>query len=93
MRLFQLIFIIPGLAVALSACAPVRADITSAPQLSATTITTTTPVWFDMELVDVQTGETFKMSDYKGKVVLLETMAIWCPNCIVQSNELWEFCS
>jgi len=65
-RLFQLIFIIPGLAVALSACAPMRADITSAPQLSATTITTTTPVWFDMELVDVQTGETFKMSDYKG---------------------------
>jgi cytochrome oxidase Cu insertion factor (SCO1/SenC/PrrC family) len=87
-RLFQHILIMSGLAVALSACAPVRADITSAPQSSATTVTTTTPAWFDMELVDVQTGETFKMSDYKGKVVLLETMAIWCPNCIVQSNEI-----
>ncbi len=88
MRLFQLILIIPGLAVALSACAPVRADNTSAPQLSATTVATTTPDWFDMELIDVQTGETFTMNDYAGKVVLLETMAIWCPNCIVQSNEV-----
>lgn len=41
-----------------------------------------------MELVDVQTGETFTMNDYAGKVVLLETMAIWCPNCVVQSNEM-----
>jgi cytochrome oxidase Cu insertion factor (SCO1/SenC/PrrC family) len=87
-RLFQHILIIPGLAVALSACAPVRADNTPLPQSSATAVPATAPAWFDMELVDVQTGETFKMSDYKGKVVLLETMAIWCPNCIVQSNEI-----
>jgi peroxiredoxin len=48
----------------------------------------TTPEWFDMELVDAQTGETFTMNDYVGKVVLLETMAMWCPNCIVQANEI-----
>jgi len=47
-----------------------------------------TPEWFDMELVDAQTGETFTMNDYAGKVVLLETMAMWCPNCIVQANEI-----
>jgi peroxiredoxin len=41
-----------------------------------------------MELVDAQTGETFTMNDYAGKVVLLETMAIWCPNCTVQGNEI-----
>jgi cytochrome oxidase Cu insertion factor (SCO1/SenC/PrrC family) len=41
-----------------------------------------------MELTDVQSGETFTMNDYAGKVVLLETMAIWCPNCVVQSNEM-----
>lgn len=65
----------------LSAC------ITSA---SAPTIvsSTPTPAWFDIELTDVQTGETFTMNDYAGKVVLVETMAIWCPNCIVQANEV-----
>jgi len=41
-----------------------------------------------MELTDAQTGETFTMNDYAGKVVLLETMAIWCPNCVVQANEI-----
>ncbi|MEJ2759874.1 MAG: TlpA disulfide reductase family protein, partial [Anaerolineales bacterium] len=44
--------------------------------------------WFNYELVDVQTGETFTMDDYAGKVVLLETMAIWCPNCIFQGAEV-----
>ena len=47
-----------------------------------------TPEWFDIELTDVQTGETFTMNDFAGKVVLVETMAIWCPNCIVQANEV-----
>jgi peroxiredoxin len=41
-----------------------------------------------MELTDAQTGATFTMNDYAGKVILLETMAMWCPNCIVQANEV-----
>jgi len=49
-----------------------------------------TPEWFDIELTDVQTGETFTMNDYAGKVILVETMAMWCPNCIVQANEVRE---
>jgi cytochrome oxidase Cu insertion factor (SCO1/SenC/PrrC family) len=44
--------------------------------------------WFDIELTDAQTGETFTMNDFAGKVVLVETMAIWCPNCVVQANEV-----
>jgi len=48
---------------------------------------TDTPEWFDIELTDVQTGETFTMTNFAGKVVLVETMAMWCPNCIVQANE------
>ncbi|MCJ7534095.1 MAG: redoxin family protein [Anaerolineales bacterium] len=47
-----------------------------------------TPEWFNFELTDVQTGETFTMNDFTGKVVLVETMAMWCPNCIVQANEV-----
>jgi cytochrome oxidase Cu insertion factor (SCO1/SenC/PrrC family) len=46
------------------------------------------PEWFDYELIDVQTGETFTMNDYAGKVVLVETMAMWCPNCLFQANEV-----
>ena len=52
------------------------------------TSTPAAPAWFSMELTDVQTGETFTMNDYAGKVVLLETMAIWCPNCVVQAHEV-----
>jgi peroxiredoxin len=46
------------------------------------------PEWFGFELTDVQTGETFTMNDFAGKVVLLETMAMWCPNCTEQANEV-----
>ena len=58
---------------------------TAAPSVTATTAT---PEWFDMELVDAQTDETFTMNDFAGKVVLVETMAIWCPNCIFQGSEV-----
>ncbi|MFT3890943.1 MAG: redoxin family protein [Anaerolineales bacterium] len=57
----------------------------------ATQVPTTspeTPEWFSMEMTDVQTGETFTINDYAGKVVLLETMAIWCPNCLIQSGQV-----
>ena len=57
--------------------------------LATTTVSmTATPDWFDMKLTDVQTGETFTMNDYAGKVVLLETMAIWCPSCIIQATQV-----
>jgi len=49
---------------------------------------TDTLEWFDIELTDVQTGEIFTMNDFAGKVVLVETMAMWCPNCIVQAHEV-----
>jgi thiol-disulfide isomerase/thioredoxin len=51
-------------------------------------VTTDTPEWFDIELTDVQTGETFTMNDFAGKVVLVETMAIWCPNCVIQAHQV-----
>jgi peroxiredoxin len=46
------------------------------------------PDWFGFSLTDAQTGGTFTINDYAGKVVLLETMAIWCPNCTVQAHEV-----
>jgi peroxiredoxin len=46
------------------------------------------PQWFGFEMTDVRTGETFTINDFAGKVVLVETMAMWCPNCAVQANEV-----
>jgi thiol-disulfide isomerase/thioredoxin len=38
-------------------------------------------------MTDVHTGKTFAISDFAGKVVLIQTMAQWCPNCIFQEGE------
>jgi hypothetical protein len=46
------------------------------------------PDWFKTELVNVSTGETFRMADFQGKVVLIETMAMWCSNCLKQQQQV-----
>jgi hypothetical protein len=33
--------------------------------------------WLDTELVDVETGETFRISDFKGTPVLVKSFAVW----------------
>ncbi len=35
----------------------------------------------DFELTDINTGDTVKLSDMKGKLVLLTFWATWCPRC------------
>jgi len=44
--------------------------------------------WRDYELTDVNTGETFKISDFKGTPILLESFAVWCPTCTRQQQEI-----
>ncbi len=39
------------------------------------------PAWFGAALTNVRSGESFTLSDFKGKVVLVETLAMWCPIC------------
>ena len=46
------------------------------------------PVWMNTELKDVRTGETFRISDFEGKPILLESFAVWCPTCTKQQNEV-----
>lgn len=46
------------------------------------------PAWFDLEMTDVRTGDVFTINDFAGKVVLLETMAVWCPTCRKQGDEV-----
>jgi thiol-disulfide isomerase/thioredoxin len=54
--------------------------------------TATTPVtsvfWMNIELTDVVTGGTFKISDFRNKPILLESFAVWCPVCLRQQQEI-----
>ena len=61
---------------------------TTGESVKATETTASEWDWFSVVLTDAQTGQTFTMNDYAGKVILVETMAIWCPNCIRQANEV-----
>lgn len=36
----------------------------------------------------MSTGETFRIADHAGKVIIIESMAIWCSNCRAQQGEV-----
>lgn len=44
----------------------------------------------DIELTDVLTGETFKISDFAGTPILFESFAVWCPTCRKQQEKIKE---
>lgn len=46
------------------------------------------PDWFYVSLTDVDSGESFTVGDLHGKVVLVETLATWCPKCLSQQKEV-----
>lgn len=46
--------------------------------------------WWNTELRNVNNGETFSISDFEGKPILLESFAIWCPICTKQQRETKE---
>jgi len=46
------------------------------------------PAWFGATLVDVRTGQPFTINDLQGKVILVETLATWCSNCLKQQNQV-----
>jgi thiol-disulfide isomerase/thioredoxin len=48
----------------------------------------TAPDWFKIAMTDVRTDTTFTINDFAGKVVLIETIAQWCPNCLFQQGEM-----
>jgi cytochrome oxidase Cu insertion factor (SCO1/SenC/PrrC family) len=79
-------FILVVAALILTACSTPAAP--KAEQAAPTENSASKWDWFNIEMTDVRTGETFTMNDFAGKVVLVETMAMWCPNCVVQHNEV-----
>jgi len=46
------------------------------------------PAFFSAALTDVASGTDFTLADFKGKVVLLELFAQWCPTCLAQQREV-----
>lgn len=57
---------------------------------SGTTASTAKPTddaWRTTALVDTRSGETFTIDELKGKLVVIEPMAIWCSNCRIQQGE------
>jgi hypothetical protein len=60
----------------------------ASPSVSAPTVVLDRP-WATAELVDVATGQPFRIADLvaDGKVVFVETMAIWCTNCRAQQAD------
>jgi len=46
------------------------------------------PIWFSAKLADVNTGKSFQVADFQGKVVLVETMAVWCTTCLQQQGQV-----
>jgi hypothetical protein len=84
-RIFWIPVVLSSLVLA--ACSP-----STAPGVQTPTIPTPTPIpeWFTHALTDVRTGEGFTINDFAGKVVLIQAMAQWCPNCIFQQAETRE---
>jgi thiol-disulfide isomerase/thioredoxin len=46
--------------------------------------------WMNIDLGDIRTGQTFKISDFEGKPILLESFAVWCPTCTAQQGNIKE---
>lgn len=61
----------------------------TSPTSKAPTVVIDRP-WATAELIDTATGEPFTIADHAGKVVIVETMAIWCSNCRVQQRDVQE---
>jgi cytochrome oxidase Cu insertion factor (SCO1/SenC/PrrC family) len=48
------------------------------------------PAFLGLALTDAASGQSFSLADFKGKVVLVETMAMWCPRCLSQQKEVQQ---
>lgn len=53
-------------------------------------LTADLPAWFEVPLKDVRTDQEFTIKDHLGKVILVETMAMWCSLCLRQQIQVKE---
>ena len=77
----------PSVAAAPSGSATEHSANPGSPSRSAPTVILD-QAWAAAPLVDAVTGEPFRIADHAGKVILVETMAIWCSNCLAQQVDV-----
>ncbi len=82
---FLVLLIVLLTMVGLVSCGSDQTVTESPPPTSGLSVT---PAWMEIEMTDVATGDTFKISDFKGKTILLESFAVWCPTCLAQQKEI-----
>ena len=58
-------------------------DVTASPEAMKDN-----PTWYAASFTDARTGQAFSINDFKGKVVLVETLAMWCSNCKQQQQQV-----
>jgi len=46
--------------------------------------------WATATLTDVATGQPFRIADFAGRTIFVESMAIWCSNCRAQQARFQE---
>jgi thiol-disulfide isomerase/thioredoxin len=44
--------------------------------------------WRDVTLTDIKTNLSFRISDFVGRKVLIESFALWCPSCLSEQRHL-----
>jgi len=78
----------PTTTVPTTSTTTIATTTTQPPSMTTTTTARAIPQWMQVTLKDPRTGQTFRISDFEGKVVVLEIMAIWCPVCVDQGSEI-----
>lgn len=44
--------------------------------------------WRDIDLIDIRTKKKFRISDFYGRPILLQSFAVWCYLCLDQQKEM-----
>lgn len=44
--------------------------------------------WQEVQIKNINDGKNFRISDFEGAHVMLESFAIWCSTCLKQQNEV-----
>src|SRR4051794_29264907 len=57
---------------------------------TASQTTDAAPSWMTTELTDACTGETFRLANFAGKLLYVESMATWCGECYEQLTRIKE---
>jgi thiol-disulfide isomerase/thioredoxin len=63
-------------------------DETATPQAMQEDAMMESPAWYSASLSDARTGQAFSIESLKGKVVLVESMAVWCSKCLTQQGHV-----